>query len=825
MRITVQRLRRWLLVGTGLLVLVIAAFLGYARYEKARFLKGISGAVAKMGINVKQQGGVFTFTKSVGSNTTMTIQGSKEVTLKDGKMVLYDVSILFYDRKQGRTDQMRAGEAEYDPSTGVGRADGEVQLDLQQPSAEGQAKMAPGSKDDRVVHAKMQGVVFLKNMGVAATEKDVDFQVRGMTGHAVGAEYNVDSGVLVLQSTVRMVGVNKGKPAELTAARAEYNHLEQKATLTQVKYVSAGKGGPMSAEAKDALVTLRHDGSVQQVDASGDVTLGSSGRTLRAAKMQALMNEKSEPKSVHGFGGLHFVDDEPLRKGDGLAAEGRLLFDAAGRPQHLTTTGAVRVTERQRGSQAEPWTTRTINAETADVDFVSVAGCSQVEMREARGNGAARLTMESMKAASPHSPGGMAETTMAADRFDVQFIGSADGLSHLHGEGGRTELRRTGPGGALETSSGDVMDAAFHPQAQCGATGKKTAAGPRQSAVDDIVSAVQQGHVVVTELPAKKPGDTKPQELGRGTATRAEYDGAQQQMTLVGGAVLVDEGSNVKADRIVMDEVTNDAKAEGSVKATLVQSDAAAAKNGSDVQVVHVTADHALVHRATQIAEFYGSLTQKARLWQEGSQVEAPVLVFERAQKVLMARGDGQQAAPVHSVFANVSSGAAGPSKGKTNVVRVASRELRYSDAEREGVFTGGVEVQSADGTMTAQRAEVFLQPKTATNGANAAPAPGMLGGNVERVTAMGGVKMVQLGRRGTGETLVYTPSDGKSVLTGTASAPPKIVDDQGRSETGASLIFHRGDDSVLISGEPASAGSSGQRVRTVTRAKQRRTQ
>jgi lipopolysaccharide export system protein LptA len=46
---------------------------------------------------------------------------------------------------------------------------------------------------------------------------------------------------------------------------------------------------------------------------------------------------------------------------------------------------------------------------------------------------------------------------------------------------------------------------------------------------------------------------------------------------------------------------------------------------------------------------------------------------------------------------------------------------------------------------------------------------------------------------------------------------PPKVVDDRQGTVTGASLRFHTGDDSVLVSN---GASGAGQKVRTETRVK-----
>jgi lipopolysaccharide export system protein LptA len=50
-------------------------------------------------------------------------------------------------------------------------------------------------------------------------------------------------------------------------------------------------------------------------------------------------------------------------------------------------------------------------------------------------------------------------------------------------------------------------------------------------------------------------------------------------------------------------------------------------------------------------------------------------------------------------------------------------------------------------------------------------------------------------GRRGTGEQFVYTGATNEYVLTGSASAPPKMTDPARGTVCGEALIFHGRDD------------------------------
>ena len=158
-------------------------------------------------------------------------------------------------------------------------------------------------------------------------------------------------------------------------------------------------------------------------------------------------------------------------------------------------------------------------------------------------------------------------------------------------------------------------------------------------------------------------------------------------------------------------------------------------------------------------------------------------------------------------------------------VVRIASREMTYSDEKREAEFTGGVQVESKDGMMHGQQAMAYLQPATAEKSnakggtVKAGQQGSLFGGSVEKVVVTGQIRMEQPGRRATGEQLVYTAGDGLFVLTGSSGTPPKVVDDAAKGTvTGASLRFHTGDESIVVSN--GANNGAGQRVRTETRVK-----
>jgi len=145
------------------------------------------------------------------------------------------------------------------------------------------------------------------------------------------------------------------------------------------------------------------------------------------------------------------------------------------------------------------------------------------------------------------------------------------------------------------------------------------------------------------------------------------------------------------------------------------------------------------------------------------------------------------------------------PGKGRPgrqnqpSVVTVQAGELKYSGAERKAVMQAGaagkVVASTADANTTSNKLELtLLQPGNHAEKNRAA--------QVDRMTSTGHVVISSGGRRGTGEQLVYTGDSGSYVLTGTAAAPPRLMDPTRGSITGQALIFNSRDDSVSIEGD-----------------------
>jgi lipopolysaccharide export system protein LptA len=854
----IERLRVWLLGSAIFLVLVIVAFIGAARYVRHRLLKNLP---AKLGVNVQSDASGWTASRSVGPITIYKVHAAKWERRTDGTMALHDVSILLYGKKGDRRDHVYGDEFSYDQNAGVLRATGVVHIDLQSapPGAKPGEPVSPDAgeaSDPKVLHVTTSGLVYLEKLGVAATTEYIEFQAGGMKGHATGADYSSDSGMLMLHSTVSMSGATAGRPVNLTAAEAQFDTRSQEAVLTDAKYESQGR----TAAADQAKLHRRADGTLERVEAQGNVRADVNDGTVAAQRADVALTATSEPQSAVLTGGVKYAVDRPLRQVRAQSDAATIAFDGQVKPQpqHAVFTGVVHVTERTRATQAakEPWSTRDLTAAKVDADLVH-SPTGRADLRNAKATGSPHLTVVNNGTLASNAGAGTME--LSADDLTANMLAASGGkaapqVDTIAGRG-HTVVRQVGADGKEQISTGDSLDAKFRPRGAPGTAKGHAAMG--EMGPELLASSVQMGHVTVT----RKPKAGSQASVERATSARAAYDGDQDRVTLTGGVQVTGTGSELWANQVVLDHATGDSHATGGVKVDYVQTNAtrdgkvAPARTSGPIEATHILADRADMQRATDVATFYG---KPVRLWQGGDQVMAPVIEFSRPLQRLIARGEAgtgwsgaAQAAQVHTVLMSTKSGAAGgvkaaaaktaPAAGCENAatkggasaaaesqesktVRIASGGLIYSGILRQAEFTGGVRADTQDGTIRANGATVYRKAvpthdgETAMNGA-AGSVP-VLAGDLDRVVAAGHVQLDKPGIRGSGERLVYTASDRVFLLTGDAANPPKAVDGQGTT-TGAALRFQSSCGGVgggRVEALGTVPGEAGQSVRTDVR-------
>jgi lipopolysaccharide export system protein LptA len=836
MRITIASLRLWIIILAALLVAALVGFLAYARYQSRHIIADLPG---RLGVQVSRSSDGFTYSQSVKGRTAFTIHASNAVQYKGGdSATLHDVVITLYGAQGDRSDRISGSEFDYDQKAGIVTAKGEVLIDLQgadltsSPVAAAKGAVAAAAAAgitakpaQEVIHVKTSGLVFDQNKQVASTSQHVEFSTPRGAGQSIGATYDVQKGLLVLQSAVKLTSSRDGVPVVVHATHAEFLRSSMQASLLNpvMKYKSE------ETTSDQAIVYFRQDASAEHIDAEGHIdvkTEGGQELTCRLAKI--LLDPKSQPQRADVSGGVNFISlgnqaerekggkaQGGLHQMHGNAVEGTVLFAPGGILSHAQARNAVSFVDQQQGLSDDPGgsATRELRASQVDVDFVQdSAGHAQADKVLAAGG--ATTVLHTIRTKGPSQ-----NTTIKGDHL-LATLRDGRAITSLHGDG-HTSVLDISPAGATNLSSGDTLQVNFAPP-----SGNHTGGGPSAPAkltpapagsgldATQIQSVVQEGNVVMVQTPA--PGDEKtalaaeapgPDKRGHSTAPtkalarRADYDASTQVLRLTGSPRIDDGSTDLSADAIDYHRDTQAANATGNVKATYGQASSAASTAGHAASPgpapglggngpTHVISTSALLDQAHGLAVFRG----QARLWQGPNSVSAPIIELSRNPQSLKAYAEPAAVNAVSTVIASTS----GPQR-QASVFRVHSRQLLYIDADRKATFTGAVTADDPSGVVHSDMVEAFLAP-VAPSGKVPGPAADAPS-RIDRIIATGHVVLQQPGRRGTGERLLYTAQDGKFALTGTFSTPPHLYDQVHGDVSGDALIFNSQDDSVSVTG------------------------
>ena len=810
------------LVAGALLVIALGVFLGAAKFRN-RFIR--KDLPQKLGLNIQEEANGFVYTHEVRGHILYRIRASKQVQLKrDGKVFLqlHGVNIELYAEDGSRVDRIAGDEFEYDPKVGIAKAVGPVEITLMKPkvapaiapkasttqalaSKQGNSSLASAAQSTTSgeIQVKTSGLIFDRNTGQASTAEKVEFRVTEGGGSAMGAKYDAHDGLLTLDHAVQLQIQRGSSPVSMVAQHAVFQRQDQVCELdtAQVRY------GSDVSTAAEARIYFRDDGSAEHLQADkGFQLVTATGGRLAAPTGTLNFDEHNQPLQGHLQGGVTIDSDNKGRKIHGTSPTMDLAFASQGvlRSVHLER-GVQIVSDDETSSARGPvHTHRVWMSPVADIAFRN-AGKGKIEPATIHGVGGVSVAATSQRGNSAATP-----EKLTADDVTGEF-GAHGTLTKLIGRG-HTAIAETTASGALETMSGDTLEAHLAATASTNPSNHGSTGGEMQ-----IKTATVEGNVVLTEQPPAKAGVE--QALLRATAGHADYDNSGQWLHLTESPRVTDGGLELTAEKLNVSQESGDAIAQGNVKATW-SGDAAGPRrqNGGGGSVsasfgaqgpTHVIAESAMLERSTGAATFRGN----ARLWQQGNSVVAPVIVLDRTRQTLVAQTTSAKT-PVQVVM--VSATSAVPRTGDSqklkepSVISVRGGDLKYSGAERKAVMRAGVAKRvvssTADETTYSNELELTLLPPGNHAGKNGAAA------QVDRMTSTGHVEISSGDRRGTGEQLVYTNDTGNYVLTGTAAAPPRLTDPMHGTVTGQALIFNSRNDSVSIEGD-------GRKTTTVTTA------
>jgi lipopolysaccharide export system protein LptA len=834
-----------------LLVVALIVFLAVGRWKHRL---GTSEILKALGPNIQQEANGYTYSHALGAHAQYKIHASKEVQFKQGNARLHDVKIELYGEDGSRVDRIEGAEFDYDQKAGSITAIGPVEITLMRPGAalavapkamanqsknsqakNATAKATPLSNAAKTaasgeIHVRTSGLSFDQKSGIATTKEHVDFSMTQGTGSSMGATYDSQEGQLVLDHAVELNSPRTGGTVVLHAQHAEF---ERDTDLCHLQAATADyRGG--EATAVEAQVLFRRDGSAERLDASDGFTLATAhGGHVAAPTGSMDFDEHNQPHHGHLEGG---VEMDSVRANESKAGSRHVHATSPTAELEFTPKGELRHVHMERGVEmhsdelsqtanskdGQLHVSRNWRSPLADIDFRESAR-GQVEPSTMHGTQGVVVTGESQRGRQPVVP-----SRFAADEMTGNF-GPSSQLTSMTGVG-HASIEETTATGTLQTSSGDRIEVHFLPPSAAGAapgSSPKSQSTTPSSGAAQIQSAVLDGHVVLVQAPAAKPGAQAPATM-RATAGRAVYEGAGGWLHLTLSPRVEDGALQLTAEKIDVSHDSGDAFAHGNVKATWISNaDTRSAASGTQVMPAlhsasqtslalggrepsHVISSDAELKQVTGVATFTGH----ARLWQQGNSVTAPAIILDRLKQTLVARST-DAAEPVRAVL--VSAGgtdlarapgslgradSARSAEGKSSspsVIRVHGGDLKYSDAEHKAVMRAGtlgsVVAETVSATSVSNEVELILLAP----GNHAGKDGGQ--GQVDRMTARGQVVVNSGGRRGTGEQLVYMSETGEYVLTGTAALPPKMNDPVRGNVTGQALIFSSFDDSVRAEG------------------------
>ena len=728
-----KRLRRWFAAAA---ILVIVVSVGFFLYARLRAWRALERAPEKIGINVQQSTKGFTLSKSEGGRTIFTVHASNAVQYKEGgRAELHDVSIVVYGHRSDRYDQIYGSDFEYDPQSGNIVSRGEVGIDL-----EGNAQ-GPIAPDQAIpielknpIHLKTSGLVFNQKTGAAATKEKIEFRIPQANGSAVGASYDSKANALTFGSDVRL---ETTEGVTILAQRGVVTQNPRRAVLGHARVERASA----DVQANQVTLFLRDDNSISRMLAVGEVRGATRGANpIRVQAEQADFSVGARDAIQKGVlsGGVKFeqAGASPLQ---GTAGRAILDFGPGNVLTKVDALDGVRIQHAQRETVGQG--AQTVQLDTQALDMF----LARSRPERAVTAGQAKIVIH------PQTPSPtQGDTIVTAGHFEMSF--GRDG--RLRGMRGEPDARivASAPGQPDRISTSQTLDVAFNP-------------------VDAAISSiVQQGSVQYNDGQRSA------------SAAKARYTPADGMLVLTGSPRWTETNAATTAQVLRFNRRTGEAAAEGDVKTTYreARQSGGALLAGSDP--VHVTAASLVARRDSNTATYSGS----ARLWQGSNVVEAPVIEFDRAKRSVVAQGARQ---PVSTVFFQ------SDSKWKVTPVTVTASTLTYSDDQRRAALQGKVLLRSADGTISANHADILLQPKAGKSGGQ-----GTSGTNqIEEIVAQGNVVLQQPSRKAVGNKLTYTSSDEKYVLTG---GRPSIFDAEHGVTTGDSLTFYSRSDTVLVGSE-----------------------
>jgi lipopolysaccharide export system protein LptA len=683
------------------------------------------------------------------------------------KFELLGVELKVFSKAGDTYDWIRSNEAQFDQAAEKLYSEGEVTIVLGLPAG------GPPVPGKRYVEIRTSGLTYDNKNNVSSTERPVRFQFENGSGSSIGAVYDANQHYLWLKSRVDVVGAGAQAGMHIRAGELMYYEADQKIEL---KPWSSLQRGGQGVEAASSTVYL-DKGNLKKIEAqNGKGWDLSPGRETRFS---------------------------------GAALE--VNFTPEGTVAHATGIGDAQVLSQSASGVIK------MNGGRVDLEFTTPpdAGDSELSLAYVRGNG----RIESVPAAFQDQPQPESKV-LSAEWIKVAMMPGGRDIQMLETlTPGRLDFIPNQPAQWKRILTADRMSAQYvagnHPE-KLHAVGHvqlrsdppvRQAAGraggsqpqPRITWSDDLEALFDTHTGQMREL--HQWSNFRYEEGTRkGRAGGARFDVANDRITLDSGARVWDETSVTAADLLVLDQRQDRMHAEGNVASTHQDNIQKGQPRASDSlfssdHPIHATAQRLDTEQHNQVMHYSGS----ARLWQEGSSIQAQQISLNREDGTLDARGNVisvlmEDPAPDPS---GPTAGQAGKSASPQRLVSISAESLLYTDQDRRAFYTGRALLRREHMLIRAGEIEAFLRPQEKVQQGES---------RIEHALARGQVEILETAtdkhppRKAVAQQAEYWSGEEKLTLRGGTPT----LEQPGRGSTqGAELTYYRDGDRLLVNGRP----------------------
>jgi LPS export ABC transporter protein LptC len=758
-----RKYARWSLAAAGLLAVGVAGVYARNIWLARQAEKKAPPAVPP---TIEQRSNEFSYSKVEGQRTIYTVRASRTTQFKEGsRNLLEDVAIVVYGKKGERNDTLRTNACDFISNTGKISCDGEVKINLQAAGA--------SQASANAIQVETSALTFDRDSGEARTEKPVTFRWPSGDGRAVGVSYDSSSGTLRLAHNVELnLSASPAATSEKTEIKDEKivhvagNSMSFRRDAREVLVVGDVHAQQATHELTAQKMALELDATFQarRFVASGDPQLHDLSAqgpiTLSADEINSAIRPDGSFESIVATGNVHGTRNTPVG-GDGIDA-GRIEMDLAtpdNLPRLLTASNGVTLTST---SAAFNGGTRHIESDALEMHFLSDSHTLQTVVDSVNTLAPARVDWQNVAMVNGKPvPQSM---RMAAKQMNLKFDGQNQ-LQQLMGTGGVEVTRKLGDA-PNETTASRELTANFDK------TGEWT-----------TIDQTRDVHF------------HDAQRAGQGD--HAHLDRAANTVTLDGSVVLADAATRTTAQSASFAQGANTLRADGHVLTTELHSTQASISNLAQ-EPAHISAEHLVTDTARGHAVYSG----KGRLWQGQTVIEGDTIELDSLTHVLVAKGQVRGVFPQAAwnpksgeALAQPSIKTARPPTNKaagqaarpaTQLGHVRGGLLTYWDAESRGRIEQDARVDSEQGSIQADRIDLYFSDSGASSGTK----------QLSRSVANGAVTVRQQDRRGTSDRAEYTASEGKFVLS---EGKPTLYSSTGDTTTGRQLTFYFADDRIVV--------------------------